>query len=201
LKRGDHSYRVEGAALRLYADQGHSDAVALIQPWLSRPSQRDVLRSEALRALGSTGDPAALDLLLEWMRPGHPRTARTAAGQGLQQLTHKVKLNEEQRRRVTEAFAATLASDSSQLALSTLSAARELTFASDLLPHVEKLGREGAVERVRKFAQETADLIRKKDAGSAAEVSKLREELQRLRSEQEALRERLNRLEKPMPKR
>ncbi len=198
LKKGDPSYGVEGEALRQYAEQGHKDAVALLMPWLSKPSHRDSLRGSALRALGSTGDPAALDTLLEWARPGHPQEARTAAIDGLLRLARKAKLGDEPRKRLVSAATDALASDSLRIRFATLSAVNAPSGGvAELLPAVEKVSRDDPDGRVREFAKTVAEQLRKKDAPAAApDVAKLREEVERLKKEQEALRERLNRFEK-----
>src|SRR5262249_27236790 len=86
LDKGDRSYAVERAAMGAYARQGRNDAVAVLSPWLTRPSYNDVLRSAVLSALGNTKDLSALDLLLEWAQPGKPRNARSAAIRGLNDL-------------------------------------------------------------------------------------------------------------------
>jgi aminopeptidase N len=202
LKSGDPSYQVEGAALALYARQGQKDAVATIRPWLSKPSRQDTLRGAALRALGSTADPSALDTLLEWSRPGHPATARSAAVQGLSQVIRKGKPTDAQRRQVMQTFTDALDSDSQRMRFTALVTLREMgTAAKDALPAVEKLSRDDPQERVRELAKQTAEQIRAKPANaSAPELTKLREEVDRLKREQEALRERLNKFEKSAKK-
>jgi aminopeptidase N len=199
LRNGDPSYAVEGAALDLYARQGHKDAVATIRPWLSKPSRHDTLRGAALRALGHTGDAAALETLVEWARPGHPVQARAGALQGLAHVAQKAKPDDGQRRQITRAFTEALGSDSTLVRFTALSAVREMgAAAADLLPALDKLSQDPSSERMRDFVRQTAEQVRSKQTAGAtsSDLAKLREEVMRLRQEQEALRERLEKYEK-----
>src|SRR5262249_47199602 len=163
LKNGDQSYEVEAGALVAYANQGHKDAVTLIQPWLSKPSHRDTLRAATLRALGSTGDLAILDTLLESAAPGHSRNSRTAALEGLGSQMQKAQPNEQQRKRILHAFSEALTSDSPFFRYSVLATLRGVgEAAKPLLPAVEKLSREDSMEFLRENARQTAEQIRGK---------------------------------------
>src|SRR5262249_18594304 len=73
LQKGDASYGVEAAALRAYAGLQQPDAVAVLLPWLAKPSHNETLRTAALGALGETRDLSALDTLLTWTKKGKPR--------------------------------------------------------------------------------------------------------------------------------
>jgi aminopeptidase N len=200
LKNGDPSYAVESAALRVYAQQGHKDAIALIQPWLSRPSHRDVLRAGALEALAQTNDPTVLNPLLDAAKPGHSRASRTAALGGLIHLTKNAKPTEEQRKQIMKELSEVLEKDYQLLGFGGAMALRDLgPAATPLLPSLDKLARNDPSERIRTFARETADKIRAKPAAAASpppDLDQLRKEIERLKKEQEALRERLNKYEK-----
>jgi HEAT repeat protein len=156
------------------------------------------LHAAALRALGSTGDPATLDALLEAARPGHSRNSRTAALEGLGSLMQKAKPNEQQRQRILKVFSDALASDSPFFRFSVLNSLRGIgEAAKPLLPAVEKLSREDSLEFLRENAKQTAELIRGKSTTTEApDLKQLREEINRLKREQETLRERLNKYEK-----
>jgi aminopeptidase N len=200
LKNGDPSYAVESAALKVYAQQGHKDAGALIQPWLSRPSHRDVLRAGALEALAQTNDLATLDTLLDAAKPGHSRTSRTAALGGLIHLTRHAKPSDEQRQRIMKELAGVIEKDYLLLGFGNAMALRDLgTVATPLLPALDKIARDDPSERIRTFARETAEKIRAKPAPAAtppADIEQLRKEIDRLKKEHETLRERLNKYEK-----
>jgi aminopeptidase N len=201
LREGDPSYAVCGAAMTSYARQRGKDAVAVLNPWLTRPSFNDTFRSSALTALGSTGDPAALDLLVSNTGPGQPRNTRSAALRGLIQLAQKAKLSDAQRQRVVAELTAALQRDDTPAHFTILMALSDLgPLAQPLLPALEELLRKEPSARVREFAQREIDKVRAQaKAGSAApsdEVKQLREKVERLEREQADLRERLKKLEK-----
>src|SRR5262249_13479821 len=186
--------------LKVYAQQGHKDAGALIQPWLSRPSHRDVLRGGALEALAQTNDLAALDTLLDAAKPSHSRASRTAALGGLIHLTKHAKPNDEQRQRIMKELAGVIGNDYLLLGFGNAMAVRDLgTAPTPSLPALEKIARDDPPERTRTFARETAEKIRAKPAPAAtppADIEQLRKEIDRLKKEHESLRERLNKYEK-----
>jgi aminopeptidase N len=201
LQKGDPSYAVEGAALTAYARQGQPDAAAVITPWLSKPSHDDVLRGSALVALGATQDPAALETLLSWTQPGKPRNSRTAALRALTEAARSKKLTDAQRQKVLKALTAALETDDRFLRFNVLSALPDLgPLAQSALPAVDKIAQDESEGRMREMAKNIADRIRANAKGSAApastELAQLREEVKRLQSEQNKLRERLDRYEK-----
>ncbi len=201
LRKVDPSYGVCGAAMRTYAKHKGKDAVAVLSPWLSRPSQNDTLRAAALDALAQTHDPAIIDLLLKYAKAGNPRNARGASLRGLIQLVQKAKLNEEQRKQIQSVLVDSLQGDDAMAQFVVLNASTGLgPMASTLLPAVEKLGRDASNERVRELARQTAEKIRSQDKNAStptsAEVKQLREEVERLKREQADLRERLRKIEK-----
>jgi aminopeptidase N len=200
VQKGDPSYAVEGAALATYAKQGQKDAVALITPWLSKPSHDDILRGAALTALGSTQDPAVLDTLLTWTKPGKSRNARPAAMRGLTELVKGKKLSEAQQQRVVKLMIADLESNDLFVRFSILNALPELgPAAAAALPALDKLARTETRAGFLQFVKTTADKVRA-NAGTtpaaATEVTQLREEIKRLQADQEALRKRLDQYEK-----
>ncbi len=201
LRKVDPSYGVCGAAMTTYVKHKGKDAVAVLSPWLSRPSPNDTLRASALAALAQTQDPAILDSLLTYAKAGNPRISRGAALRGLIQLVQKAKLNEEQKKQIQSVLADSLQGDDMMAQFAVLSVSTNLgPLASTLLPAVEKLSRDASNERIRELAKQTADKIRTQDksaaASSSTEVKQLREEVERLKREQADLRDRLQKLEK-----
>jgi aminopeptidase N len=199
LTKGDPSYDVEAAALAAYAEQGHKDAAEVIRPWLTRPSYRDHLHAAALRALGSAGDLAALDSLLESAGPGHSRTSRTAALEGLTQLLKKSKPDEQQKQRILKTLSDALASESPLFRFSVLSAVEQMgDSAISLLPAIEKMSKEETIGPIQAVAKRVAEKLKGKTttAGAPPDVKELKAEIEKLKREQDALRERLNQYEK-----
>jgi hypothetical protein len=198
LNKGDASYGVEGSAMAAYAKQGQKDAVALLTPWLSKPSHNDVLRGAALSALGDTHDLGTLDTLLEWSRPGKPSNCRMSAVRGLVQLARRAKPSESQKEQILKTLTTVLESDSRFLRFSVISALPDLgSAAQSVLPALDKIAQNEGNDRLRDVAKRTAEKIREasKPAAASDEITKLREELKRLRQEQDTLRERLNKYE------
>jgi aminopeptidase N len=200
LHKGDQSYGVCGAAMMTYVKHKGKDAVAVLSPWLIRPSHNDTLRASALEALAQTQDPAVLDSLLNYAKAGNPRNTRSAALRGLIRLAQKAKLNEEQTKQIQGALLDSLQGDDMMVQFVVLGASTELgPMASTLLPAVEKLSRDASNERIREIAKQTAEKIRSQDksgnAPAAAEVKQLREEVERLKREQTELRDRLRKIE------
>jgi aminopeptidase N len=79
IYKDDKAYSVRGAALESLALDKAPDAEATLEKALTVSSPDDVLRSAALRALGSLGDNAAVPTLIEWSSPGKPSALRTVA--------------------------------------------------------------------------------------------------------------------------
>lgn len=193
-----------------YVKHGGKDAVAVLTPWLSRPSHNDLLRASALSALAETHDLAMLDSLLNYAKPGNSRAMRMGALRGLVQLAQKAKPNEAQTKQIVGVFTSALDGDADRIArhdvqapLIVMVALRDATgpLAAAALPAVEKISREATDERIRNLARTTAERLRAADKPSASdEVKKLREEVDRLKKEQTELRERLRKIEQAKSK-
>jgi aminopeptidase N len=201
LRKGDASYGVCGAAMTTFAKHKGKDAVAVLRPWLSRPSHNDTLRAGALEALSQTQDPAMLDSLLPYAKAGNPRNSRSAALRGLIRLAQKAKLSDEQGKQIKAVLVDSLQGNDPMVQFVVLGASTDLgSMASALLPAVEKLSQDASNERIREMAKQTAEKIRSQDKGgsapTSAEVKQLREKVERLEREQAELREQLRKLQK-----
>src|SRR5207247_455864 len=126
LQKGDASYQVEAAALRAYAKLEQADTVAVLLPWLARPSHYEVLRRAALEGLGQAQDLSALDSLLSWTKRGKPRETRSAALDGLARLAQGANPTDEQRQRMVAAVTACLEGESVPVRRSAIGALRDL---------------------------------------------------------------------------
>jgi aminopeptidase N len=196
LRKNDPSYAVCGAAMSTFVKHKGKDAVAVLTPWLSRPSHNDTLRASALSAMVQTNDLSMLESLLTYAKPGHPRNTRGAALRGLIQLVQKAKPNEEQRKQILAALSAGLEGDNTMVQFTILNSLSQLgPLATELLPAVDKLSRDASNERFRDMARQTAERIRGQTKPASDEVKKLREEVEKLKREQTELRERLQKLE------
>ena len=205
LRKDEPSYGVCGAAMLAYAKHGGKDVVAVLTPWLSRPSHYDMLRASALAALAETNDLAMLDSLVNYAKPGNARNTRLAALRGLAQLAQKAKPNEAQTKQIVSVFTSGMEGDNRMMQFMVLNAVREAgPLSSALLPAVEKMSRDAADERIRNLAKTTAERLRAAEkpttAAASEEVKKLREEVERLKKEQTELRERLQKIEQAKSK-
>jgi aminopeptidase N len=201
MQKGDPSYAVEGATLSAYAHLKQKDAVALITPYLSKPSHEDVLASAALSALGQTQDPATLETLLSWTQSGKSRNCRTAALRALTEVAKNKDLTEAQKQQILKPLTEALQKDDRFLRFTILNSLPELgPLAASTLPAVDKLVADAPEGRVKEMAKGVADRIRAQASAPSgsrpAELTQLRDEIRKLQQEQENLRQRLEKFEK-----
>jgi aminopeptidase N len=79
IYKDDKAYSVRGAALQSLASDKAPNAEPILETALTTSSPDDVLRSAALRAMGSLGDNSVVPALLEWSSPGKPSALRGIA--------------------------------------------------------------------------------------------------------------------------
>jgi aminopeptidase N len=200
LSKGDPSYAVEGAMLAAYARHGQKDAVAVITPWISKPSHQDTLADAALAALGATEDPAVLDTLLDWTKSDKSPSRRAAGLRSLSQLAKSKRLTDEQRQQIVKPLVAALESDDRLSRVVALRALPELgARASAALPILDKMAQEESRSGMIRMIKTAADRIRAQSGADptaqASELNRLREEVKRLERSQDELRKRLERFE------
>lgn len=198
LQKGDPSYAVEGAALAAYAKHSPKDAVAVLTPWLAKPSHQDVLASAALAGLGASEDPAVLNTLLSWTESGKPRILRAAALRGLAQLAKSKSLSDAQRQQIVKTLVAGLETDDVFARFTLLQSLPELgPQAAAALPALDKLAEAESRSGVRNRIKSVAARIRAQSGAPTAgnEVTQLRDQVKRLEREQEELRKRLEKFE------
>jgi aminopeptidase N len=196
LQRGDPGWTVEAAALSTYARLGQADTAAVLLPWLDRPSHDEYLRTATLSGLGESGDLSCLDTLLAWTRRGKPRVCRERALTALSRLARTASAPEEVRRRMVKAVAACLEGEGEQIRATAAIVLRSLgRSAEPSVPALEALTVHDPSDRVRDLARKAMEDIRK-DQPVPVELTRLREELDRVKREQDQLQDRLNRFEK-----
>jgi aminopeptidase N len=79
IYKDDKAYSVRGAALQSLATDKAPNAEPILEKALTISSPNDVLRSAALRAMGSLGDNSDVPALLDWSSPGKPSALRGIA--------------------------------------------------------------------------------------------------------------------------
>ncbi|VTR99358.1 M1 family aminopeptidase [Tuwongella immobilis] len=197
LQRGDASYFVEAAALRSYGKLNQPDVVAVMLPWLARASHNEVIRAAALSGIGDSGDLSGLDALLEWTKVGKPREARQGALLALPRLAKKGNATPELQKAIIAAItkALTQPGEMPQLRRDALLALREMgAAAAPSLETLEAILAHDPSFRIREEARKTVEAIRTKGP-IPVELTKLREELDRVKKQNEQLQQRIQQLE------
>jgi aminopeptidase N len=196
LLTGDPGYQVEAKALEAYARTRQADAVAVLRPWLNRPSLHEVLRCAALTGLGESGNLSVLDTLLAWTKKSRPRDCRIAALNAAAALVKAGKATDAQKQQVVETHAACLEGEGLDIRRTAITGLHELEWASSpALAVLDSLAEHDPDERLRTQARAAAAHIRKQ-APATEELNRLRGEVERLQKEQEKLKARLGAYEK-----
>jgi aminopeptidase N len=197
VENGDASYYVEAAAIDTYAQLAPDDAVEVLKRTLSRDSRQEVLRSAALRGLGTLGGAEVVPLLIEWTRPTKPRLARPSAIQALAAATRRSPLDEQTTNSIVTALAECLEDSGSRVRGAALQALGDLADpakARSTLPALRALAANEPEFRLRDAAERTIKTI---ESGKPADVqfADLRKELKEARDVNEELTERVKKLE------
>jgi aminopeptidase N len=195
-KSGDPSEHVEAAAVSSYAKLRAKDVVPVLMPYLARPSDHEILRSAALRGLGESQDMSVLDTLVSWTQQGKPHETRMAALGALAGLARTGNPDDAQRKKIASAIAACLENETPRIRRTAVDAIRELgRSASPSLPVLEMIARHDTNGRIAELAQKAVDQIRA-NTPAPVEITRLREELEKLKKSNEELKQRLDRREK-----
>jgi aminopeptidase N len=194
--RDDPSYFVVASALRALGKTRDPRAFDALVAGLSTPSWMETIASGAARGLGALADERALPVLEDALRPDRSEPLRRAALGAIAQLGTLVETT---RTRAVEAVERALTDPGYLVRLSAYPAAEKLDDAR-LLPALDRLAVAEDDGRLRRDAAEAAIRVRE-GRSKPAELALLREELDRLRAESQALRERLDELTPLRPSR
>ncbi len=187
------SWHLWGAALVSLGKTRDPRAVGVITRFIDTPAWHDLIRIRAVTALGATEDAAVLERLIERSRPIHPDRLRGAAALALGRLADRV---EPVRRRAVERLIEVLSEPGffSQLqAVDALGTARDPA-AVEALSAVHLTAPDG---RTRRHAYEAMARIRSGKSADEAVVT-LRRQVEKLAEDNHKLRERIERLERPI---
>ncbi|MEZ4502620.1 MAG: M1 family aminopeptidase [Dehalococcoidia bacterium] len=189
--RGDRSYYVQSAAASALGQTRQPRAYDALRRVLGRPAHNDVITAAALGGLAALRDPRAIDTLLEWTEWGRHQTARRAATDALGRLGPVAE--EAVRLKVRERLEELLDDRSMRIQLAAAGALASLGDARGAGALNAAAGRtlEGRLTRSARLAART--LGQKADKGE--EVKSLRTDLEKLQQENQALKDRLTRLE------
>jgi aminopeptidase N len=183
----DASYRVIAQAYHSLGKTRDPRAFAALAVGVERASWNETIAVGALRGLGALADERARDLLTAACAAGRPEAMRRAAIVAFAELALSVDAVR------VSAIEATLGAlrDESILVRVAANAAAERIADVRLLPTLDRLALSETDGRLRRDAAEAAIRIRERQS-KPAELATLREEVAKLRTALEAMRERID---------
>lgn len=191
LKKGDPSYAVEAATLRVFAGVKDKDAVEILAAWLDKPSPNHTLSRAALDGLVQTQDKIAIAPMMHMARVGNPRTVRTTALNNLGRMAGASWMPPEQKQAVVAALIACLDEDGASVRRLAMNSLGDLgKTAETALPALDRIAEKDADDGIKELAKSTAEKIRK-EVSAKSETQILKEEVEKLKKEQERLKKEL----------
>ena len=188
--RGDASYFVIAEALHALGKTRDDRAFDALAAATGEPSWNETIAAGAVRGLGALADARALPLLRDALDPARHQTLRRAAVHAVADLG---SLADSARTEATEAVCRAL-DDADFLVRTSACAAAERLGDARLLPALDRIAQVERDGRLRRHAAEAA--IRVREAQSKpAELARMRDDLEHVRAESRALRERLDALD------
>jgi aminopeptidase N len=187
---GDASYFVEAESALALGKTRSPRAYDLLVKAMERPSYLDVIRSQALAGLAELRDPRAIDVAIAATRYGEPVVGRRAAIAALGLLGAE---HAERKRQVRELLVDLLDDRDFRARIAAVEAIRVLGDAGVIgaLRRAEANDLDGRVRRrAREVARALAEGATQEDA-----VKRLRDQLEKIESENRELKERVLKLE------
>lgn len=182
-RQGDRSCFVEGEAARALGKLRAEGALPVLKAMLARPAFQDVVRAGALDGLAALQDPQAWPLLTAAAKYGAPPFARRTAAGAVAKLAPFAK----KEREAVELLAALLRDPSFRVRLAAIDACSTLGDERLLGP----LGSTPFLDgREQRLAREAVRALRAK--APPKELAALRGDLDKLKAEVKALKERLD---------
>jgi aminopeptidase N len=188
--RGDPSYFVIADALHALGKTRDDRAFDALVAAVSEPSWNETIAAGAVRGLGALADARALPVLAHALDPARHQALRRAAVTAVAELGTLV---DAVRTEAADAVNRALDDADYLVRVSACTAAERIADAR-LLPTLDRLAQSERDGRMRRHAAEAAIRIREAQS-KPAELSRLRDEMDRLRAEARALRERLDGLD------
>jgi aminopeptidase N len=185
--REDASYRVIAQAYHALGRTRDPRAFEALRAGVERPSWNETIAVGALRGLGALADERARDILIAACAADHPEAMRRAAIVAFAELAVSV---DAVRASAVEATLRALRDDSILVRVAANAAAEKIADVR-LLPTLDRLAVSDTDGRLRRDAAEAAIRIRERQS-KPAELATLREEVAKLRTALEAMRERID---------
>jgi aminopeptidase N len=193
---GDASYFVEAQVLTSLAKVQRRPEIEPFLAALEVDSHNEVIREAALEALGSSFDPRALDVLVEWTKRGRQRTCRIAAMGAVARFLKRNDVTPAQQSAALDVLLGSLEGESTRVRRAAIGALRELgtTAGRPAMALLRSLAQHDPDDRVRSAA---ADAVKQlvADNPAADELGRLRTEIEDLERRNRELEDRLLQLE------
>jgi len=186
LEHGDESYFVEGAAAHTLGKIKSPKALDVLKKTMAKDSFMDVIRSGALTGLADLKDERGLEVAKEWSKYGHSEPVRMEA------ISTVARLGEDKKETV-DFLTDYLTDPQLRVRLRTAVALESLGDGKAIGRLSAQVDRE-VDGRVRRRFKEAVASIRQGSKGKE-EVTKLREDLDKLSTDNKALRERVEKME------
>ena len=200
LKAGDASYFVEAAITSAYGKLDTEGSLPSLLTQLRKESYADVIRSAALAGMGQSKNPDALEMLVVWSQKGHSRPSRLAALSAMVELNKSSKASEPMKKRMVETMTGilTTAGEMPAIRRATITGLRDMgPTAASAVETLEGLRRADPDEFVQDLIGKAIEAIQTKGDGN---VGALKTEVDQLKKDNQSMKERLDRLEKPKGK-
>jgi aminopeptidase N len=195
LKKGDRSYKVEAALLSSLTAAAKSAPIDVLLASLNKPSHRDVIRTAALRSLGTIPTEQTLKTLGEWSTPGHPRACRIAAIASLAKCVKNSNFTTANQQQTLEQLLGFTVGDRPRIRRAAVTAIANFgPLAESARAKLIAIAEHDADRRTR-LAAESAIKKLDQNAPSKGDIAKLRKELDALRKRNVELENRLKKLE------
>ncbi|QDU64622.1 Aminopeptidase N [Planctomycetes bacterium Pan216] len=195
MKKGDKSYFVEAELLEAFVNCQRFPEIRPLTDALGKTSHGEVIRRAALRGLGKSRDPIALDVLLEWSSQGKPNRCRVEALRALANYLRHADIEEKEKKLALDAIAGALNEGGPRVRGAAIETLRDLGRESrPALPVLASLAKQDPDTRVRELAEKSLAKI-KAETPVPVELGELQEELEKLRKGNKLLTERLEKLE------
>ncbi|MHC4840132.1 MAG: HEAT repeat domain-containing protein, partial [Planctomycetota bacterium] len=191
LLKKDESYFVEAEAALALGRTREPVAFAALKKALVKKSHNDAIRNFVFNGFVALRDMRALEIMSEWTSYGQSQQARYAAISALGRLAGQ-SAEDKDKESARETIEPLLEGDFRQV----LSAVAGLQSLKDVkaIPALNKLARTSHDSRIKKRAADAAEAIRASQ-GTSKQVSELRDEHEKLKTDYEKLVERLDKVE------
>ncbi|MAT15115.1 MAG: hypothetical protein CMJ46_07575, partial [Planctomyces sp.] len=197
LEAGDDSYNVVAKTISTLATVRQNAPLYKTIELLDRDSHRDVIRRAVLESLGYCHDQRALDLLLQWTGPDRYHASRRAAMDGIVRYIEENDMPVSQQKQIVTRFTEYLNSPSPLTRRSASAALGKIgEGARSSLDKLRQLANEDPDGWTRISAEAAVKQITEAN-DSRSEIKTLRDDIEKLRKQQEDLGKRVDEFDQP----